>query len=323
MKQRVCNLILEFPGGTKKNKTKSEKSVYNAPPGFLIKNFLFKEISNIGRTSSNVDLIAAKSRFTSTTELQSSYNQAIEFAASLKLKEKNFLELKSKLYNAFSELQKESVELTASHQTISLSASIQGAGIFKGRTYFSGYIEVELCQIPFAIRDAANTLDHFKNRIKDFINSSTLSNSNENKRLPSLNRPFIQLGQEFFTVNKADKLVRMHWDNKWFIDTISEVEIFTGTLVYSNRIDSLFSLTKDNQILFVKKVKGQWKTGFVPTYGAPVVPTSIQKREDIDGIVAINEDGKMVITWQDQNGSLLPGGLRLSYSVIDETHNLF
>lgn len=98
--------------------------------------------------------------------------------------------------------------------------------------------------------------------------------------------------------------------------------IIPGTLRYSHSKYGVFALDVFGNFQYIKYHGGQWTSSTISTWGAPIIPESIELSKDGKTIFAINELGVACLLWEDQSQQPFPDGTKLAYAEIGQTSNL-
>jgi len=326
MKRDVCQLHLEFPTQTRRNQEKTETAIFTCDPGEYIKNYKHVQTDGLGPTSFKIQEISAGAKFVSQSDLSAEYSEAINLAAELGYKGDKLAELKADLETKYSQYRNYANEIAASHETIEHTATIQGAGIGNGRTIYGGYIEAEIERAPNELLDRNNLRSAFRSVIDTFVANNEVQPSGDNgqfteKHLAVSN--IIQTGETgTFFVNKFNQLIRAYWNGGHKAEIIAQnVAVKKGTLKYSEAHKAIFALTdgEHTDVLVVRYVEGKWTSGILDAWGANIIPESFELKRGEFGITGVNTNGNLVGTWHDnEHGTELPGGDRLSFAIIHE-----
>ncbi len=169
MNKSVCHISMAFPNMTGTKKTETRDSVYNAPNGWIITGYKPVIKTGLGPCTWNVDMVAANSNFASSSELNEAYQEALNIQGSLTLKGQALADLKAQIDNSYSQFRSYQSQISASHQTLTLTGTIRGQGAFNGRTILEMYLNAELKEVPSFMGSGDSISSTFKKIIADFV----------------------------------------------------------------------------------------------------------------------------------------------------------
>ncbi|PHN05271.1 hypothetical protein [Flavilitoribacter nigricans] len=330
-KRAVCQIQLEFPKNTNKQRVAADEQKWACPPNQYIVSYYHHVISDLGPVSCGITEVPANYGFVSDFLLNEAFESAVDVAASLGYQGNQLAEITAQLNASHSNLLQKKSAISTSHGTIIHSASIRGAGFPNGSTIYKGEVQVTLDDIPDALASEAALQQYFQ-RIVDQYAAGNAVDPAESDMQPyesAMLSNILDLGWPGkFMVNKYNQLIRHYYQDGHKAEVLAPANsVIKGTLRYSEKYQTIFALTEgeneSTDILVVSKVNDAWQSGVVKKWGVNIVPESFKANYDDFGVHGVNELGKLVITWEDNiGGTELPNGKKLSYAIINEVNNL-
>lgn len=158
-----------------------------------------------------------------------------------------------------------------------------------------------------------------------WTNSGWVANIVPTWGAPIVPSSLISIGGGFIAaVNKDGRVVVTYGtaSNIQYAVLNETVAIIPGTLRFSLTKFAIFALDLFGDIQYIKYYAGQWSSSTIQTWGAKIVPESIELSRDGKIIYGVNEVGVASVLWEDPSQLPFADGTKLAYAEIGQTSNL-
>jgi hypothetical protein len=151
----VARLDMELPKGTNKNKTRGpEESIYATSSCWVITGYQrFIESQAGGSFSASEKVVPANYSYISNSEYKKTFEELRDYVLKANILDKYKVDIILKLQTYVSNYSQYAQSLSVSNASVIHKAEIGGAGLFNGRSWYKGYVNVTETCCPTEIRN--------------------------------------------------------------------------------------------------------------------------------------------------------------------------